>query len=277
MPYPVPNPTAKYEDRVKHLHALKRKNFSDLTPDDRKTLEEFIDDFEFQANLRYLYHGTSFLTHPQLIASEFLASTSYWLTSMVITYPEFVKNFICFTVLSSVANLLGNMRNERKFPLQLVDMKEIYNWIFKGSEDTYNGQDNSQVLQDPLVQRLISLLAPFVTPEFMIVWQKIQPDAQPGMFSRMYNSAASSISARFFNPAPEDPLQKLKISIEQGVEYSNFDGLCSFAAYTLTPKFWQYIGGEARDLLQEMLRMVNGIASLVTTTAEVVAKIQPKS
>lgn len=62
----------------------------------------------------------------------------------------------------------------------------------KNGQQKYDGTDNTAILTNPDIQRLIKLIAPLCTTEFMLAWKKVSEDEQPK--STIWTSISSAYS-----------------------------------------------------------------------------------
>lgn len=206
---------ASQAKKLEELRVLTSKPFDPGNPEHTGTLKRYIDNFEFKANQMYLY---------QSLSAGFTDWKGVWLIGLFLPLPEFVKYFITqfFYV-----NLLGFALAKFSFTdfnNQLKEMKTLYNWSLKGGEDNYHSSiNNAENLVNPDIQRMIKLIAPFCSTDFMIAWTKITEDKEKPLstWQRGYNLVSSGLS--WFSSAKSIADENKINEMKRGVEIRNFD------------------------------------------------------
>lgn len=199
--------TTDKSERLEKLNKLLSEPFDQTNPKHMDALKHYVDDFEFSTNQMYLFQG---------IGKGLYPAACTWFTGFFLPVPDFVTYFsTAFFYLGVIGHTLQNFR-VNDFHAQLEEMKSIYTWSLKAGKVTYeNTIENTSKLLNPDIQRMIKLLAPLCTTDFMLAWPKVieEPRASEGIlpaFHRIYS---------IFAPAPkptaaEHRVHELKVEVE---------------------------------------------------------------
>lgn len=217
-------------DNTTHIHAIK----------------QYTDEFELAVNQMYLAQAL----HEALYLWGIL-----WMLGYLLPIPEFIISTISTFIYFGIAALLFEKYNSTDFSLQVQDMRLLYNWCLKNNHEVWPvSHDNTAVLSHPDVQRMIKLLAPLTSTEFMIAWTRVlatptavQQSAPLKIWS-VGRDAVGYIGSFFGSTAQTDPDQTARIQkIKKHVESRDYDlsvtgGLDHATRYFLThEKFRQPI------------------------------------
>lgn len=195
------------EDRANALKELISKPFNLNDDKQQATFRKYINDFEYNANLSYLFQGM----YPG-------RKTWYgsWLARLVLPLPEFAHYLLTmFICVEATGYILQNF-SISDFHSQLEEMKTIYNWCLKNKQITYDGStDNTTTLSNPDVQRMIKLMAPLCPTKFMLAWKNVtaEEETKTSIWGSVYNTYSY-----FTAPKPTvdlNRLQDLKASVER--------------------------------------------------------------
>lgn len=189
-------------------------------------IKKYIDDFDVIKNQTLLIQGLS----TGLIA---------WISSLGIRYflpvPDFVKAITDAAFYLGGGSAILYTFAYKDFFLHLEEMQTIYNWALKNGAEDYDGKtDNTDKLNNPLIQRLIKTIAPFSEVEFMIAWPKVteQNEQSPSMFAiagGLYKFFLSS------NTKASNGLKELQTQVEtDGFKIGALQGLKMATEYFAT-------------------------------------------
>lgn len=193
-------------ERAETLKILTSKPFNPNDDEQQATLKKYINNFEYNANLMYLFQGMS---------TGLTAWGGSWLVGFLLPIPEFANYFLSMFLYCGAAGYILQNFSLDDFHNQLDEMKTIYNWSLKKGLHEYDGTDNTAVLSSPDIQRLIKLIAPLCTTEFMVTWKKVSEVEPPK--NTLWNSISSAYSF-FSSPKPNvdhNRLLDLKASVER--------------------------------------------------------------
>lgn len=197
--------------RAEALRALTAAPFDLNNKTHAKALKEYTDQFELSVNEMYLY---------QALSTGLTAYGGSWLVGFFLPVPDFVNYFLTSFLYLGVAGMILERFSMTDFYEQLAEMKTVYNWCL--SAEVENSLDN---LAYPDVQRMVKLMAPLCSTDFMQVWPKIttQTEESSNMFSNTlsWGYAAVSSAASFFSSSSSKPSQdqlarirELKVNVE---------------------------------------------------------------
>ncbi len=195
------------KERAEALKALTSKPFNLNDDEQQAALKKYINDFEYSANLMYLFQGMS---------TGLTAWGGSWLAGFLLPIPEFANYFLSMFLYCGAAGYILQNFSLADFHNQLDEMKVLYNWGLKKSQPEYDGAtDNTATLTNPDIQRMIKLMAPLCSTEFMLAWKKITvtEETKTSIWSGVYN-----VYSLFSSPKPNvdlNRLQDLKASVER--------------------------------------------------------------
>ena len=197
------------DKRAKALDNLLAIPFDADNPELLSALTSYMNDFESSTNKMYLY---------QAMNEGLKAWGGVWLINVVLPIPEFATSIVTACLYFGLAGYLLESFNLPNFYDELAEMKLLYNWCLKDGKEKYTNSDNSKNLAKPEIQRLVKMLAPLCSVDFMIAWtretEKSQTQNQGWIASGI--SAVSS-AASFFSSKPSKDLTEitnLKIAVE---------------------------------------------------------------
>lgn len=176
------------DEQLRKLRALFSTPFNESNPEHLKALKTYLDNFEFDLARKELYKTGNRIMFGYLV---YFAVTWFF---RIQAFDSIATPTLAFGVMCE----LLNRASKTDYANTITEMKELYNWVMKSGKDEYiEGMDATDKMTNSDVQRLILLLAPHTTPEFMQAWPKIlvnQEPTQQSTMSWLYNSASSAIS-----------------------------------------------------------------------------------
>lgn len=242
-------------ERAEALTLLTSKNFNPKDEEQLASIRKYINNFEYNANLIYLYQGMS---------TGLTAWGGAWLLGLLLPVPEFAKYFLSMFLYCGAAGYILQNFSLEDFHNQLDEMKTIYNWCLKSGQHKYDGTDNSQALSNPDIQRLIKLIAPLCTTEFMLAWKPVSEAEQPK--STIWNSI-SSVYSFFTAPTPtvdQNRLLDLQASVERReLDVGVFKGVESAIRYFATdPHFRELLTSKVKQPVEQIKGMLPSVLTL---------------
>lgn len=204
-----------------------------------QALNKYVDDFELSANRMYLYQGLKegFYALFGLIGLKFIG--------VFITIPEFVQYaFSTVFYIGVIGHILQNFSTNDFFE-QYKNTQFVYNWCLKNGKERYSEDiDNSDKLANPDIQKMIQLLAPFASVDFMMTWPKeTAGESQPksllssalSMGYSMFSHLGGSSSAPMPSPDQQQRIRELKRNVEmRTLDVGVFDGTTHALKYFST-------------------------------------------
>ena len=225
------------KQRIKDLEALVSKPFDLNNKEQLLSLKKYIDNFELSVNRMYLYQASS---------QGIKAFATSWVVGRFLPFPEFVSSILALLLYLGTAGYILKNASMTDFYNQLEEMKTLYCWCMKDSNATYNEQiENTDKLANPNIQRLIQLIAPLCTINFMVAWPKLSAhsDAPSGLLSSGL-SIAGSVVGLFYNSTPKtkvnhSQIHDLKFNVEnRKYDVDVFNGLAqSIKYFSTSPEF----------------------------------------
>ncbi len=242
-------------ERADALKILTSKPFNPNDDEQQASLRKYINNFEYNANLMYLFQGMS---------TGLTAWGGSWLVGFLLPVPEFANYFLSMFLYCGAAGYILQNFSLDDFHNQLDEMKAIYNWCLKNGLQKYDGTDNTATLTNPDIQRLIKLIAPLCTTEFMLAWKKVSEDEQPK--STIWTSISSAYSF-FTAPTPSvdhNRLQDLKASVERReLDVGVFKGVEGAVRYFATdPHFRELLTSKVKQPVDQIREMLPSVLSL---------------
>lgn len=214
-----------------------------------KALKEYTDQFELSSNQMYLY---------QALSTGLKAYSGSWLVGFFLPIPEFANYFLTGFLYFGIAGLILERFSMTDFCEQLDEMRTVYNWCLKGGNANYSSDiDNTDNLAYPDTQRMVKLMAPLCSTDFMLAWPRVvaQTEESSGIVSNAFSwgySAWTSASS-FFSAAPktnQDQLMRIR-ELKSNVETSSLD-VGVFAGFERAIKYF-VTDTEFRNILKEKL------------------------
>lgn len=214
---------AEKEKRSEDFKKLLSTPFNPASHEQINALNKYLTEFECTMNQMYLYEA---------LRQGIKAWAGLWMITKIIPFPgELNILFPAFFYLGVMGYILDGFTTTN-YTNQFIEITSLYNWCLKNNESTYDGRiDNTQVLSLPVIQKMVKLIAPLCSTEFMVVWPKVvnAPVVQPGYISWIVSSAvsvASTAATLFYKPsetASPDLLQ-LKMQVETKAFHLNTYG-----------------------------------------------------
>lgn len=249
-------------DRAEALRTLTSKPFNLNDEVQQATFKKYINDFEYNANLMYLFQGMS---------TGLTAGGGGWLAGFLLPIPEFANYFLSMFLYCGVAGYILQNFSIADFHNQLDEMKVIYNWSLKKNQPEYDGAtDNTAILSNSDVQRMIKLMAPLCPTEFMLVWKKVSVAEETKSsiwsgFSYAYSLFSSSKPSVDLNR-----LQDLKASVERreldvGV-YKGVEGAIRYFATDI--HFRELLLAKVKQPVDQIREMLPSILTLGHSKSE---------
>ncbi|HAT7072250.1 TPA: hypothetical protein JAN90_05605 [Legionella pneumophila] len=253
-------------ERAKRKEALRVLTSSLFNLDNKEhtqALEKYIKQFELSVNQMYLY---------QTMSTALTAWGGSWIVGRFLPIPEFANHLLAACLYLGVSGYILESFSMTDFYEQLKEMKVLYNWCLKNNKENYSTDiDNTNNLLYPDIQRMIKLIAPLCSTDFMIAWPKEvkTTETQSGILSNTLSIGYSIVSAPFslFSTASkpsQDQVQRIK-DLKVQVETRGLD-LGVFAGFEQAVKYFA-TNSDFRDLLKAKLTQpVNSFKNLLQTT-----------
>ncbi|KTC79614.1 hypothetical protein [Legionella cherrii] len=249
------------KDRAEALRALTSIPFNVNDVEQQAALKKYINDFEYNANLMYLFQGMS---------TGLTAWGGSWLAGFLLPIPEFANYFLSMFLYCGAAGYILQNFSLADFHNQLDEMKVIYNWCLKKNQPEYDGTDNTAILSNSDVQRMIKLMAPLCPTEFMLVWKKVT--AAEETKTSIWSSFSYAYSL-FSSPKPDvdlNRLQDLKASVERReLEVGVYKGVESAIRYFATDAhFRELLIAKVQQPVEQIKGMLPSVLSLGHSKSE---------
>lgn len=186
-----------------------------------KALKDYSDQFELSVNQMYLY---------QALSTGLTAYSGSWVVGFFLPLPDFVNYFLTSFLYLGVAGMILERFSMTDFYEQLNEMKTIYNWCLKNGNVNYSADiDNTDTLAYPDTQRMVKLIAPLCSTDFMLAWPRVtaQTEQTSGMVSSAFSwgfGALSSASSLFYSSpkVSQDQLTRIR-ELKSNVETRSLD------------------------------------------------------
>ncbi|AMP89872.1 hypothetical protein [Legionella pneumophila] len=253
-------------ERAKRKETLRVLTSSPFNLDNKEhtqALETYIKQFELSVNQMYLY---------QAMSTALTAWGGSWIVGMFLPIPEFANHLLAACLYLGATGYILESFSMTDFYEQLEEMKVLYNWCLKNNKESYSTDiDNTNNLLYPDIQRMIKLMSPLCTTDFMVAWPKEVKTAetQSGILSNTLSIGYSIVSAPFslFSTASkpsQDQVQRIK-DLKVQVEIRGLD-LGVFAGFEQAIKYFA-TNSDFRDLLKAKLTQpVNSVKNMLQTT-----------
>lgn len=249
--------------RLEKLRVLTSTHFDLNNRDHVKALKKYVDDFEFSANQMYLF---------QSMRSGLIAWGVSCLVGLILPIPNFVSYLFTTFFYFGVGGFILERFSMTDFYEQLTEMKTIYNWCLKGGNPDYSSAiNNTDNLAYPDIQRMIKLIAPLCTADFMVAWPKeAKSKEQKGTWSSTLSSGYVAVSSAFsiFSSSAKsnvdlNRIRELKISVEtRSFDIGIFNGFEQSMRYFATnPDFRSIMATKVRELIEMVKNMLPVVAS----------------
>jgi hypothetical protein len=256
------------QDKASHHHKLRElmnKPFDANNPNHMKAVKRLVDEFEYQSHQMYVYQALGEMVN--------LWGAS-WALSYVLPIPEFLTYTLSYGLYIGGASLLLKNFNYSNFMEQTTEMQQLYDWCMKGNMHEYDGKvDNTDKLKHSEIQRLIRVLAPMSSPDFMIAWKRVtDEDAQaPSMLSSVWNYGSSFFTESTpYDPSMAAKIKELQANVELGqMTKGSFEGLKQAVEYFATSsEFRALMQEKAWDAVKEPLAIAQDRATDVVILAQ---------
>ncbi len=235
-------------------HLTTTQIFDPKNPEHIVLIKKYNDDFELMQNQMYLFNGMSLCLW-------------FWAGSFVTHFFLPIPDISSYLLLLGLTGTVLAHFCTTDFSNHLTELKTVYNWCLKHKDDQghyeYDGVTcNTEKLNHLEIQRMLSLLAPSCSVEFMQVWSKETKEAETNTgFLEIVADASQKAWSTFFpkpkstTPTPSEKLKSLKLEIEaNSLKVNAFDGLKIALHYFATnPTF--------RDIIQSKFPVLAIISS----------------
>ena len=218
--------------RKEELRVLTATPFDVTKKKQIKDLKKYLDKFELSVNQMYLY---------QSLSSGLTAWFGARAIGLFLPIPDFITYFLTASLYFGVAGYVLETFSMTDFYEQLTELKEIYNWCLKGGSPDYSSdRDNTDNLDHPEIQRMVKLIAPLCSTDFMLAWPKESTSEEPkGTWSSVLYSgytAASSFFSSSGKPGVNlNRIHELKVGVEtRGFDVGVFNGFEQSIRYFVT-------------------------------------------
>ncbi|KTD75113.1 hypothetical protein [Legionella waltersii] len=192
-----------HSERQQKLNNLTKKSFEPRNEAQVKELEKYIIEFESNANKIYLARGLTYAIHTYLGYRAF--------NFIFPIMPQVVTDLLAYGVVLGMGGLAYKELKVDDFKMHLNEMRVLYNWVLKGNQEEYSDDiDNSRLLANPLIQRMIETMAPFCSTDFMIVWPKVVKEEERKSDTGLLNTVASigKSALSWWSPPPKQDLSQ---------------------------------------------------------------------
>jgi hypothetical protein len=248
--------------RTEKLRVLTSTPFSLDNKEHTRALKNYLDSFELTVNQMYLF---------QAMSAGLATWGGSWIVGFFLPIPDFANYFLTAVLYFGVAGYILERFSMTDFFEQLAEMKTIYNWCLKGAQDNYSSAiDNTQSLIYPDIQRMIKLIAPLCTTEFMLAWRKeTEGEEQKGVVSSIISTGYTIVSAPFtlFSSSKKSSVDLNRVrELKVNVETRNFDvgvlnGFKQALEYFATsPDFRELMTAKIRQPGETVKTMIPGAA-----------------
>lgn len=241
--------------RENALKTLTSKPFSLNDDQQLSTLKEYINKFEFSAHQMYLF---------QAMSTGLTTWGGSWLVGLLLPIPEFANYFLSMFLYCGAAGYILQQFSVDDFHTQLEEMKTIYNWCLKKNQLDYDGTDNTAILSNPEIQRLIKIIAPLCTTDFMLTWKKLTaPEESKGTISNAFSYACSFFSSSK-SSVDLNRLQDLKARVERReLDVGVFKGCEEAVRYFATnTHFRELLMAKVKQSGESIKEMIPSVLSL---------------
>ena len=253
----------KKREQSQFLAELMKNPFNIEDPEHLKILKRYIDEYELQLHQMYFYQALGELVN---------CWAGFWALSFLLPVPDLITDLLAYGLYAGVGGWVLENFNYSNFMEQTSEMQQLYNWALKGNNHKYDESiDNEAKLENPEIQRLIHVLAPMSSPEFLLAWKPIvgkQPENNSWM-SSIYN-ASSYVSNTTYNaltyfsrqptvdPSMAAKIQQLKSAVELGeLQKGSFEGFKQAIEYFATStEFRDLMKEKGLNLVQEPIAML---------------------
>ncbi|CAM2876347.1 hypothetical protein [Legionella worsleiensis] len=225
------------DKQKERLNSLISGHFDINNAEQMRQLKGYIDDFEYNVNLMYVY---------QALSNGLKAWGSSCIIALFLPIPDFINPILSACLYFGIAGFILERYSVSDFGNQLIEMEKLYNWCLKNGNPKYDDHlDNTAKLLNPDIQKMIQLMAPLCPTEFMIAWPKETERAHESShyLSSAFSMGYSLISSPFslFSSASRPDgnqqiaLRDLKISVEtRSLDRSSYTGFKQAIDYFMT-------------------------------------------
>ncbi len=202
--------------RKEALRTLTSEPFDDTNQKHLDALTQYNDLFEYRSNQMYLFQGMN---------EGLKVFAGSWLLGRVLPIPDFLTYMLSFSLYLGAAGYVLEKFSMAEFHDELNEMKQLYNWCFKGGKKNYASNiDNTDKLGQPELQRLVKSIAPLCSIDFMLAWPRETAREEEvksgwGNVLSLGVAAASSTWGLFANSKSSgnsNQIRELKKSVETG-------------------------------------------------------------
>lgn len=224
--------------RIDKIRTLTSKPFDCTDEKQMNTLKQFIDNFEYNVNQMYIY---------QALTNGVIAWGASFLFARILPIPDIINSLLNACLFLGLSGHLLEKYSMNDFHAQLSEMKQLYNWCLKNGNTNFNEHDtdNTNILLNPQIQRMIKLMAPLCSTEFMLAWPREtdHEEQKNGYISGVFSFGYSVVSAPFslFSKTPQPSgdqqlqLRELKASIEtRTLDLNDYTGFKQAIDYFMT-------------------------------------------
>ncbi|MCL9684312.1 hypothetical protein [Legionella maioricensis] len=244
--------------RTEKLRVLTSTPFDLDNKEHTGALKNYIDSFELTVNQMYLF---------QAMSAGLTTWGGSWIVGFFLPIPDFANYFLTAVLYFGVAGYILERFSMTDFFEQLAEMKTIYNWCLKNGQENYgSAADNTQNLAYPDIQRMIKLISPLCSTEFMLAWPKeAKEEDQKGGLSSVLSTGYSIVSSTFslFSSSTKpkidlNRIRELKVNVEtRNFDVGVFNGLEQAIKYFATsPDFRELMTAKIRQPVETVKQMV---------------------
>lgn len=253
------------ETRLTQLTQLISKPFHLEDKQQIQALKQQMNDFEFHLNQMYLY---------QSMHESLKLWFGSWIIGIFLPIPAFFNYLLTSCFYFGLSGKILEHFSINEFENHLQEMKTLYNWCLKDNQPHYHSQiDNTEKLAHKEIQRLIHLLAPVCSVDFMLAWKKeiISTTTPPNHTLMSFFSTVSvpiqSALSYFSNAKIDLNLQRIN-ELKRAVESRDFDiGVYAGAEkaikfFTTSPYLREWLSQQLTQPVEYIKNALPGIISL---------------
>lgn len=254
------------KDRLKRKEALNTLTSKPFDPADEgqiKALKRYMNEFELCKHQMYLYQG---------MGEGLKAWGASWIVGLILPIPAFATYLLTSCLYLGIAGYVLERFSINDFYDHLSEMKTLYNWCLKNGNETYTSEiDNSSKLDNKEIIRLIQLIAPLCSVDFMLAWPRVV--VQTNENSAGWGNVASSVYvtfsslASFFSRSTTGidlkRIRDLKMAIEnREFDISVFKGVeLSVSYFATNSEFREMLSQQVTQPLQSIKHMIPYLSS----------------
>ncbi|MFA6302115.1 MAG: hypothetical protein WC627_03165 [Legionella sp.] len=234
--------------RKETLNKLTSEKFDSSNPSVQTALRQYMNEFELSCNKMYLF---------QAMSEGLKVWGTLGIANLLLPIPGFISVFTNACFYFGVSGFILERFSMTDFVDDLNEMKQLYKWSVK------DNPEKEAKFVNPDLQRLIKLLAPLCTEDFMLAWDKELNQSTEADNSLTKKGAAivSSVYSLFSTSKDKvDPtkVRELKIAVEnRSFDKNVYTGLEQAIKYFATDtEFKNLMRSQLSSVVENMKNMV---------------------